>query len=94
MAAFLEITITVDEADRPAAAAVYTKYREPFLNTIPGATSKQLLIRDEDVQILHGFTTVDEAKAYLSSDLFTNDVVAGLSPLFKAEPEIRIYQVG
>jgi hypothetical protein len=45
------------------------------------------------VQILHGFTTADEAKAYLSSDLFTNDVVAGLSPLFKADPEIRIYQV-
>ncbi|ROR96301.1 hypothetical protein EDD28_0884 [Salana multivorans] len=90
--AYLEITLTVEEADRPAAADVYTRYRQPFLDTVRGAVSKQLLVREEDVQVLHGFETVADAQAYLSSDLFTTDVVAGLAPLLKAEPEIRIYE--
>jgi hypothetical protein len=30
--AILEITLAVDDDNRPAAAAVYSKYREPFLN--------------------------------------------------------------
>lgn len=90
--AYLEITLKVDDADRPSAAGVYQQYKQPFLETIKGATSKQLLIREEDVQVLHGFTTADEAKAYLSSKLFTEDVVGGLSPLLKADPEIRIYE--
>jgi len=46
----------------------------------------------EDVQVLHGFDTTENATAYLSSALFTQDVVGGLSPLLKAEPEIRIYE--
>ncbi|PSK66615.1 hypothetical protein B0E53_01415 [Micromonospora sp. MH33] len=90
--ALLEITLTINEADRPAAAGVYQQYKQPFLDTVPGAISKQLLVRAEDVQVLHGFETRAAAQAYLSSDLFTKDVVAGLSPLLKAEPEIRIYE--
>ncbi|MEV5763644.1 hypothetical protein AB0L34_03565 [Micromonospora sp. NPDC052213] len=90
--AFLEITLTINEADRPVAAGIYQQYKQPFLDTVPGATSKQLLVRAEDVQVLHGFQTTAAAQAYLSSDLFTKDVVAGLSPLLKAEPEIRIYE--
>lgn len=88
----LEITLAVDEANRPAAAAVYTKYREPFLNGVKGATSKQLLVRDEDVQVLHGFASADDAAAYLSSQLFTADVVGELGPLLASDPEIRIYE--
>ena len=42
--AYLEITLKVNENDRAAAAAVYTKYRQPFLDTISGAVSKQLLV--------------------------------------------------
>lgn len=64
----------------------------PFLDTITGAQSKDLLIREEDVQVLHGFDTVANAEAYLSSELFTKDVVGGLSPLLQADPEIRIYE--
>jgi len=90
--AYLEITLEVDEVDRPAAAGVYQKYKQPFLDTVAGASSKELLVRDEDVQVLHGFDTVADAQAYLSSELFTQDVVGGLSPLLKADPEIRIYQ--
>jgi hypothetical protein len=90
--ACLEITLKVNETDRPAAAAVYEQYKQPFLTTIAGARSKELLVRDEDVQVLHGFDTAANAQAYLSSELFTQDVVADLTHLLQAEPEIRIYE--
>ena len=90
--AYLEITLKVDPQDRPAAAAVYKKYKAPFLAHIAGAKSKELLVRDNDVQVLHGFKTVAQAEAYLKSELFNKDVVAELKPLLKAEPEVRIYQ--
>ena len=91
--AFLEITMRIDSASRPAAAKVYTDYRAPFLNTIEGALTKELLIRDEDVQVLHGFDSVEHATAYLSSSLFKDDVVKGLKPLWSADPDVRIYTV-
>jgi len=89
--AYLEITLQVPEEQRAAAAEVYKQYKQPFLATVAGATSKELLLRAEDVQVLHGFTSADEANDYLSSELFTRDVVGGLSPLLAAPPEIRIY---
>lgn len=89
--AYLEITLKVDPQDRPAAGAIYAKYKKPFLNKIAGAQSKELLMRDDDVQVLHGFATRKQAEAYLSSELFTKDVVGELKPLLKANPEVRIY---
>ena len=89
--AYLEITLKVDPQDRAAAGVVYAKFKQPFLTKVPGAKSKELLIRDDDVQVLHGFATRKQAEAYLSSDLFTRDVVVGLKPLLKADPEVRIY---
>lgn len=91
--AYLQITMKIDPANRPAAAQVYSNYRAPFLKTIPGALTKDLLIRDEDVQVLHGFDSAEHAKAYLSSALFTNDVFTGLKPLWSTDPEVRIYTV-
>ncbi len=91
--AYLEITMYVGNVNRPAAAGVYNKYKQPFLDKIKGATSKELLIRDEDVQVLHGFESVADANAYLKTDLFNNDVVKELSPLFDKAPEIKIYSV-
>lgn len=91
--AYLEITMKIDAANRPAAARVYTDYREPFLKEIPGALTKDLLIRDEDVQVLHGFDSVEYAAAYLESEMFRNDVFVGLKPLWSADPEVRIYTV-
>ena len=44
--AYLEITLKVDPRDRPAAGEIYAKYKQPFLDQIPGATSKELLMRD------------------------------------------------
>ncbi len=89
--AYLEITLTIDDADRATAAGVYQRYKQPFLDTIDGATSKELLVRDDDVQVLHGFDTAEQAQAYLSSELFTKDVVGELGPLLKADPEVRVY---
>lgn len=91
--AYLEITMKIDEINRPAAAKVYTDYRQPFLDTIEGALTKDLLIRDQDVQVLHGFDSAEHAQAYLSSAMFQNDVFVGLKPLWCAEPDIRIYTV-
>lgn len=90
---YLEITLKIDEANRPAAAKVYTDYRQPFLDTIEGALTKDLLIRDEDVQVLHGFDSAEHAKAYLSSAMFQNDVFVGLKPLWNADPDVKIYTV-
>lgn len=89
---YLQITLRIADADRAAAAGIYQKYKRPFLDTIAGAQSKELLVRDEDVQVLHGFDTKEHAIAYLQSELFTADVVAGLKPLLEAEPDVRIYQ--
>lgn len=91
--AYLAITMKVPSENRATAAGVYNKYRQPFLQTIPGALTKQLLVRDQDVQVLHGFDSVDHAKAYLKSDLFTNKVFPGLKPTWTADPDLRIYQV-
>jgi hypothetical protein len=89
---YLQITLKIANANRPAAAGVYQRFKAPFLSTIAGAKSKELLVRDEDVEVLHGFDTAEQANAYLKSRLFTSDVVGALEPLLDAEPDVRIYQ--
>ncbi|PNF11104.1 hypothetical protein A6J71_13555 [Enterobacter cancerogenus] len=91
--AYLQITLDISNENRAAAAGVYQKYKTPFLTTIEGATSKELLVRDEDVQVLHGFKTVAQAQAYLSSPLSTQDVVAGLKPYLNSAADVRIFDV-
>jgi hypothetical protein len=59
--AYLGITLKIDKADRGNAAGVYNQYKTPFLESIQGAMSKELLIRDEDVQVLHGSNAVSPA---------------------------------
>jgi len=91
--AYLEISLDIKTENREVAAGVYLKYKEPFLEEIEGALSKELLIRTEDVQVLHGFSTVEEANGYLSSNLFGEDVVIALKPYLEANPEVRVYAV-
>ncbi|MEL7634305.1 MULTISPECIES: hypothetical protein [Sporomusa] len=43
----------IEAADRSAAAKIYTGYRNAFLQAIKGTLTKDLLVRDEDVQVLH-----------------------------------------
>jgi hypothetical protein len=90
---YLQINLTIAAKDRSAAAAIYTRYKAPFLDKVPGARSKELLIRDEDVQVMHGFDSAEHAKAYLSSKLFNDDVVTALKPLLQSAPDVRIYTV-
>ena len=91
--AYLEITMTIAEKNRAEAAGVYTKYRGAFLDTVPGALTKDLLVREEDVQVLHGFDTAEHAEAYLGSDLFKQDVFTALKPTWDADPCVKIYAV-
>jgi hypothetical protein len=90
--AYLEITLQVSKDDRQKAGEVYAKYRQPFLSSIPGAHSKELLLREQDVQVLHGFSSKIEAENYLNCALFKSDVVTALTPYLSAGPEIRIYE--
>ena len=91
MTAYLEITLKIQPKNRPTAASVYTKYRAPFLTQIKGAQTKALLVRDDDVQVLHGFDNVEDAQSYLKSQLFNQDVVKALKPLLEDDPDVRIY---
>lgn len=52
--AYLEITLKIASESREAAAAIYTRYKEPFPTTVAGAESKVLLVREADVQVPHG----------------------------------------
>ncbi len=90
--AYLEITMVIKPENRAAAAKVYNDYRKPFLDTIAGALTKELLVRDEDVQVIHGFDSMEHAKAYLETDMFKNDVFVGLKPTWAAEPDVRSYE--
>ena len=91
--AYLEITMAIDNDNRGAAGKVYSDYKQPFLNQIKGALTKDLLIRNEDVQVLHGFASAEDAQAYLGSEMFQNDVFVGLKGLWKKDPDVKIYTV-
>ena len=88
---YLEITLKVRADRRPAAVEVYSRYKSPFLATIVGAKSKDLLVRDDDVQVLHQFDSRSNAEAYLKTSLFERDVVGALAPLLDAPPDVRVY---
>ncbi len=90
---YLQITLKIRPDRRPAAAEVYRRYKAPFLASIAGARSKELLVRDDDVQVLHGFESKANAEAYLTHRLFERDVVTALSPLLDGPPEVRVYTV-
>ncbi|WP_068614553.1 hypothetical protein [Paenibacillus tuaregi] len=66
-------------------------YTYKLIMLTKGALTKELLVHNEEVQALHGFDSESDAKAYLESELFNKDGVAGLKELLAADPEIRIY---
>ena len=59
---YLQITLKIAKTNRAAAVGIYQKYKVPFLDAVKGARSKELLVREEDVQVLHGFDK-DAARA-------------------------------
>ena len=93
VSAYVQIAMSIDENNRAAAANVYIEYNEPFLKAIKDAITKDLLVRDEDVQVLHGFDSVENAKAYLESEMFQNDMFVALKDLWKQQPDVKIYVV-
>ena len=54
----LEITMVVKEKNRESVSKVYYDYKESFLKSINGALIKDLLVRDENIQVLHGFDSI------------------------------------
>ncbi|HEY6873389.1 MAG TPA: hypothetical protein VI298_11755 [Geobacteraceae bacterium] len=87
----LQITMKIDSRNQEEVWEICTRFKQPFLETIPGAKSKEFLVRDEDVQLHHGFATVADAENYLSSTLFNRDIATSLKPYLAAQPDIRIY---
>lgn len=78
--AYLEIAMVIDSENPPATAKVYTDYCQPLLDKIEGVFTKKFLICDEDAQVLYGFNSIENAKAYLENDIFMTKVSAGLQP--------------
>ena len=73
--AYLQIALYV----KNTGAGFYARYKEPFLKTIAGAKSKELLVRDEDVQALHGFSSMERANAYLKPNFLKKTSCASLA---------------
>ena len=90
---YLQLTLRIADVNRDAVAGVYGMCKAPFLDTVAGARSKELLMRDEDVQVLHGFESKEDAHAYLQSRFFTVGIVPSLKPLLAGDPSVRIYEV-
>lgn len=69
------------------------KWKSRILCVLSSHWSKELLLREQDVQVLHGFDSVEHAEVYLKSEMFNNDVFVGLKPLWSADPDVKIYSV-
>jgi hypothetical protein len=91
--AHLLITVKISESRREEMIdQVYEPNRTRFLERISGAISKNLLLRREDIAVLHGFDTVESAEAYLQSDLY-NQVVQLLAEYQEENPTVALYSV-
>ena len=91
--AYLQITMFVDVDKKPAAAKVFFNYLQPFLGKIEGALTKELLAHDKNVQVIHGFDSLEHAKEYLSSNLFTKHVAPVLKPTWPVDLGNRLHTV-
>lgn len=89
--AYLSVNMKIDSGKLPEVTRVYTSYWEQFLKTIHGARTKDLVIRNEDVQILHSFNSVEDAVGFLSSEMFQKAVFIDLQPYWNDELNVRIY---
>lgn len=91
--AYLDISLTIEGLDRAGITAVYNLYKEPFLATAKGALCNELWVHIEDVRILHGFSSLEDAQGYLVSKLFNTDFITSLKPYMIGNPNVKIYQV-
>ena len=63
------------------------------MSSTPLSAGLAVPVRAKDVQVLHGFDSMEHAKAYLETKMFQDDVVAGLKPTWAGDPDIRFYTV-
>lgn len=92
--AYLDIKLTVEGLDRAGITAVYNLYKAPFLNTVKGALSNELLIHIEELRICHGFESMEDAQLYLLSKYFNTHFITSLKPYLIGSPNVKIYEVG
>ncbi len=91
--AHLLIRVKIDESRREEMIdKVYEPNRTRFLERISGAISKNLLVRPEDIAILHGFDTRESAEAYLQSSLY-QQIVNGIADYQEENPSVALYNV-
>ncbi|WP_312191707.1 hypothetical protein [Sphingobacterium sp.] len=91
--AYLDIKLTIEGIDRAGVTAVYNLYKDPFLESVKGAISNELLVHVEDVRIFHGFESLEDAQLYLLSKFFNIDFITSLKPYIIGNPNVRIYEV-
>lgn len=63
------------------------------MSSTPLSTGLAAPVRAKDVQALHGFDSMEHAKAYLETKMFQDDVVAGLKTTRAGNPDLRFYTV-
>ena len=91
--AYLQITLQISQPRREEAITkVYLPNRQRFLERVEGAVSMDMLVREEDIQVLVGFDTPENARAYLASSA-GKEITSQLAGYAKKEPVTAIYDV-
>ncbi|MGJ1290427.1 hypothetical protein I6I97_21535 [Sphingobacterium multivorum] len=91
--AYLQIVLKMNSSNRGELTSTYHKFKDLFREQIKGAKTQELLFSDEDIQLLYGFDTYEDAEAFLSTELYNNIILVALKPLISNNPEIKIYHV-
>ncbi|WP_312743435.1 hypothetical protein [Sphingobacterium multivorum] len=91
--AYLQIVLKMNSSNRGELTSTYNKFKDLFREQIKGAKTQELLFSDEDIQLLYGFDTYEDAEAFLSTELYNNIILVALKPLISNNPEIKICHV-
>jgi len=91
--AYLQIVLKMNSSNRGELTSTYNKFKDLFQEQIKGAKTQELLFSDEDIQLLYGFDTFEDAEAFLSTELYNNVILVALKPLISNNPDIKIYNV-
>lgn len=90
---FLQVTLSIPAPRREKAISrIFLPARQHFLERVLGAVSMDMLVRDEDVQVLHGFDTYENARTYLNSGVF-KEFMAQLGETADKEAIAALYNV-
>lgn len=91
--AYVVMTVDVPVEKRSEATRVYYMNKAFFLSGVEGAVCKELLLRDKDIKIVAGFSSMDNANAYLKNDMFTKDLFTGMKKFATTDPDVQVYKV-